>query len=215
LTLPEQFEVKDFLQGDSAPRIRLIRARAPFPMSQKVDPSSNFQSLPALCLAGIRQHSKPDALNSKREGRWERIPAEEFLERIESVALGLVELGVRPGDRVALVSENRPEWSIVDLAILSLGAINVPIYTTQAVEQVRFILEDSGTRLLFVSGRRVFKHARPGIDGLPKLERIIFFDEEAAEALEGPERLASWKSWGAGARPESQKLSSNCWPPCV
>jgi long-chain acyl-CoA synthetase len=175
-------------------------SRAPFLMSQKVDPSSNFQSLPALCLAGIRRHGKPDALNSKGEGCWERIPAEEFLERIERVALGLVELGVRPGDRVALVSENRPEWSIVDLAILSLGAVNVPIYTTQAVEQVRFILEDSGTRLLFVSGKRVFKHARPGIDGLPKLERIIFFDEEAAGAAEGAGTLRELEELGRGRK---------------
>lgn len=153
-------------------------------MSQMVEPSSNFQSLPALCMSGVRQHGKTDALNRKRDGRWERISAEEFLRRIERVALGLSELGVRAGDRVALLSENRPEWSIVDLAILSLGAVNVPIYTTQAVEQVRYILADSGARLLFVSGKRVFKHARPGVDGLEQLERIIFFDEGADEGVE-------------------------------
>jgi long-chain acyl-CoA synthetase len=153
-------------------------------MSQKVDPSSNFTSLPALCLAGISQHGKPDALNRKREGRWERISAQEFVARVRRVALGLAELGIKAGDRVALLSENRPEWSIVDLAILSIGAVNVPIYTTQAVEQVRFILEDSGTRLLFVSGKRVFKHARPGVEGITQIERIIFFDEEATEGVE-------------------------------
>ena len=53
-------------------------------------------------------------------------------------------LGVKRGDRIAIISENRPEWSLVDLAILGLGAVNVPIYTTQAVEQIRFILENSG-----------------------------------------------------------------------
>ena len=153
-------------------------------MSQQVEASSNFQSLPAMCLAGVRRHGKPDALNRKRDGRWERISAGEFLTRIERVALGLFELGIRPGDRVGLLSENRPEWSIVDLAILSLGAVNVPIYTTQAVEQVRYILGDSGARLLFVSGKRVFKHARPGVDGLEQLERIIFFDEGAHEGIE-------------------------------
>ena len=165
-------------------------------MNQIQDSLSNSQSLPALCIASIRQHRKPDALNHKRDGRWVSIPAEEFITRIERIALGLVELGIKPGDRIALLSENRPDWSIVDLAILSLGAVNVPIYTTQAVEQVRYILEDSGARLLFVSGKRVFKHARPGIDGLAQLERIIFFDEEAAEGVEGAGTLAALEEMG-------------------
>ncbi|MBD0371760.1 MAG: long-chain fatty acid--CoA ligase [Pyrinomonadaceae bacterium] len=167
-------------------------------MSQKAEPSS-YHSLPALCLSGIKEHRKPDALNRKRDGRWEPIAAEEFVERVRRVALGLVELGIRPGDRVALISENRPEWSIVDLAILSLGAVNVPIYTTQAVEQVRFILEDSGARLLFVSGKRVFKHARPGIEGVATLERIVFFDEEAAEGLERAGTLGELEERGSVA----------------
>jgi long-chain acyl-CoA synthetase len=169
-------------------------------MSQTADTSSNFQSLPALCLAGIGQHNKADALNHKRAGSWVRIPAEAFIERVEHVALGLVELGIKPGDRVALLSENRPEWSIVDLAILSLGAVNVPIYTTQAVEQVRYILEDSGTRLLFVSGKKVFKHARPGVDGLGQLERIIFFEDEAAEGIERAGTLAELEEKGSQRR---------------
>ncbi|MDX6693387.1 MAG: long-chain acyl-CoA synthetase, partial [Blastocatellia bacterium] len=86
---------------------------------------------------------------------------------------------------------------IVDLAILSLGAINVPIYTTQAVEQVRFILEDSGARMLFVSGRKVFKHARAGIESVEQLERIIFFEADAAENVERGMTLETLESHGA------------------
>jgi long-chain acyl-CoA synthetase len=142
-------------------------------------------TVPQLCLDAARGHNKPDALNTKRGGDWHNISGATFRERVSHVALGLNDIGVRRGDRVALLSENRPEWSIVDLAILSIGAVNVPIYTTQAVEQVRFILEDSGARLLFVSGRRVFKHARPGIEGTPALEGMVFFDEDAASQVEG------------------------------
>jgi long-chain acyl-CoA synthetase len=79
---------------------------------------------------------------------------------------------------------------------LSLGAINVPIYTTQAVEQVRFILEDSGARALFVSGRKTFKHARPGIDGVEHLEKIIFFDEDATSGVEGSITLRALEASG-------------------
>ncbi|MEP6912261.1 MAG: long-chain fatty acid--CoA ligase [bacterium] len=136
-------------------------------------------TLPQLCLGAIRRHAKPDALNQKNDGKWLHISAEAFIARVRHVALGLAELGITAGDRVALLSENRPEWSIVDLAILSLGAVNVPIYTTQAVDQVRFIIEDSGARAIFVSGRKVFKHAREGLKNSNTLERIIFFDGEA------------------------------------
>ena len=138
------------------------------------------ETLPGLCLAALGRHAKPDALNHKREGAWVRISGAEFSARVRAVALGLASLGVRAGDRVALLSENRPEWSIVDLAILSLGAVNVPIYTTQAVEQVRYILEDAGARTLVVSNRRTFRHARAGVEAAGKVECLIFFDDDAA-----------------------------------
>ncbi|HVF26705.1 MAG TPA: AMP-binding protein, partial [Pyrinomonadaceae bacterium] len=133
-------------------------------------------TIPELCLTALRLHSKPDAVNFKHGGEWLHLSADAFVARVRAVALGLAELGVLKGDRVALLSENRPDWSIVDLAILSLGAVNVPVYTTQAPEQVKYILEDSGARLLFISGRKVFKHARPGIEGVGGLEGIIVFD---------------------------------------
>ena len=140
-------------------------------------------SLPSLCLAASIEHNKSDALNYKVRGEWIHIPAPEFVRRVRHVALGLAALGIKAGDRVALLSENRPEWSIADLAILSLGAVNVPIYTTQAVDQVEFILSDSGTRAMFISGRKVFKHARAALESLSLPVKLIFFDEEAAEDL--------------------------------
>jgi long-chain acyl-CoA synthetase len=136
-------------------------------------------TLPNLCFSAIRKHRKADALNHKRDGSWVSISAEEFVERVTNVALGLRDLGVRAGDRIALLSENRPEWSIVDLAMLCLRAVSVPIYTTQAVDQVRYILENSGARFLFVSGKRVLKHAMAGLAGVETVERLIFFDKEA------------------------------------
>jgi long-chain acyl-CoA synthetase len=159
--------------------------------------TSALNTIPKLCLDAIYRHAKADALNEKREGKWLHIAADTFIRRVRHIAMGLAELGIEAGDRVALLSENRPEWSMTDLAILSLGAINVPIYTTQAVEQVRFILEDSGARALFVSGRKTFKHARPGIEGVEQLEKIIFFDEEAAEGVESALALSALEANGA------------------
>jgi len=146
--------------------------------------TSEPTSVPGLCLAAALKHAKRDALNHKIGDEWINMPAEEVVERVRNVALGLADLGIKPGDRVALLSENRPEWSIVDLAILSLGAVNVPIYTTQAVDQVRYILTDSGARALFVSNRKLFKHAEDALVGLDFLEKIIFFEDEISDGAD-------------------------------
>ena len=160
-------------------------------------------TLPQLCLASIQKNSKRDALNHKRGKEWVNIGGEEFVRRVRHITLGLSELGIRAGDRVALLSENRPDWSITDLAILSLGAINVPIYTTQAVEQARFILSDSGARAIFVSGRKVYKHAREAIEQLDQLEHLIFFDAEAVAGVERALTLDALEASGA-ARERAQ-----------
>ena len=158
--------------------------------------SQSPASLPKLCLTATLKHGKSDALNQKVDGEWIHISATTFVERVRHVALGLAQLGIKRGDRLALLSENRPEWSIVDLAILSLGAVNVPIYTTQAVDQIRYILTDSGARALFVSNRRLFKHAHKALERLGFLERVIFFDEEAGEGIESAMTLAGLEESG-------------------
>ena len=145
--------------------------------------STDASSVPGLILAAVLRHNKEDALNHRSDGKWHNIPAAKFVERVKNVALGLAGLGIRPGDRVALLSENRPEWSIADLAILSLGAINVPIYTTQALEQVDYILSDSGARAIFISTRRLYKHVLPVFAKRP-LEHVVFFEPEVAEDVE-------------------------------
>jgi len=154
-------------------------------------------TVPAMCLEALRRHAKPDAVNIKSGERWLHLPGEAIIRRVRAVALGLSALGVRKGDRVALLSENRPDWSVTDLAILSLGAVNVPIYTTQAPEQVRFILEDSGARVLFVSGRKVYRHARPGIEGVGTVGRVVFFDDDAAPSHAGALTLFELEKQGA------------------
>ena len=145
--------------------------------------STGASSIPALCLEASLKHAKTDALNHKSDGEWVHMSAASFVERVQNVTLGLAALGIRPGDRIALLSENRPEWSIVDLAILSLGAINVPIYTTQAVDQIEFILADSGARAIFISNRKLFRHARTAVASR-MLEYLIFFDPDVAEDLD-------------------------------
>ena len=165
----------------------------------------DLSSVPGLCLDAVLRHRKSDALSHRDDGKWINVPAEDFVERVRNTALGLAALGIRPGDRIALLSENRPEWSIVDMAILSLGAINVPIYTTQAIEQVDYILSDSGAKAIFISNRRLFKHAQPALTKRA-LEHFIFFEPEVAEVIERGISLEQMEQNGrelAQQRPEA------------
>lgn len=169
--------------------------------SAKIDVSKERKlettsSLPGLCLNAVLKHGKPDALNHKLGDKWINITAESFVDRVRNVALGLADMGIKPGDRIALLSENRPEWSIADLAILSLGAINVPIYTTQAIDQIRYILADSGARAIFVSNRKLFKHAAKALEGLDPLERVIFFEGQGDPDVERSTTLESLEKVG-------------------
>ncbi len=137
------------------------------------------QTVPHYCIESFRRNNKKDALAYKIGDVWTYLSGTETIDRIKRIASGLASLGVKAGDRVAIISENRPEWSLTDLAILSLRAVNVPIYTTQAVDQIRYILEDSGAKMLFVSGKKLLKHAEAAVQSVERIERLVFFDRDA------------------------------------
>ncbi len=154
-------------------------------------------TLPHFCIESFRRNNKRDALAYKVGDVWNYLSGPEAVERVKRIAAGLAGLGIKAGDRVAIISENRPEWSLADLAILSLRAVNVPIYTTQAVEQIRYILEDSGAKMLFVSGKKLLKHAEAAIQSVERIEKLIFFDADAKP--EGDSRSMTLAEVEAGA----------------
>ena len=90
---------------------------------------------------------------SRRTGdEWSDVTAAEFLDEVQAVAKGLVAAGVEVGDRVALLSKTRYEWTLLDYAIWFAGAVTVPIYETSSAEQIGWILQDSGTRAIVAEG---------------------------------------------------------------
>ena len=122
---------------------------------------------------GIKKHDQEVFIATKRDGEWVKTSKSEFLEKVRNLALGLYELGVRKGDKVSIHSENSAEWVICDQAILSIGAVNVPIYTTQPGEQIKYILENSEAKIHIVSNDDLFADSQPFIDKLPELESVI------------------------------------------
>ena len=122
---------------------------------------------------------KPLIMGRCRSGGVEGMSSKELFERIREVSLGLVALGVSAGDRVAIVSESRPEWVISDLAILARGAVTVPIYPTLSAAQARYILEDCGARIAIVSTKLQAEKIQEIRHLLPALEAIVVIDDAA------------------------------------
>lgn len=125
----------------------------------------------------VRLHNRPDVLNYKRDDAWRPISSDEMLARARHIALGLYSLGIRRGDRVALLSENCPEWTLTDAGSLFAGVIDVPIYPTLTPPQVAYILKDSGSRVLFIQNLAKFEQVHDMLADCPSLEQIVFFDE--------------------------------------
>lgn len=105
----------------------------------------------SMFFAAIEKYDRADALMYKVNGVWEKFSHKTILERVRRVALGLRELGINQSDRVGLLSENRPEWAIIDYACICSGLTDIPIYPTLPAEQIPYLLNDSGARALFVS----------------------------------------------------------------
>ena len=110
-------------------------------------------SLPAMFLNQAELLGERPFLWAKRDGSWQPLTWNETADRVIALAAGLQNLGLKPGDRVALISENRPEWVIADLAIMAAGGITVPAYTTNTVADHLHILDNSGAKLAVVSTR--------------------------------------------------------------
>jgi long-chain acyl-CoA synthetase len=135
-----------------------------------------------------RHFRKPDLLRFKSGGAWREIATDDFVSTVRSLALGLESLGIRKGDRVAILSENRPEWTAFDHALLNLGAVSVPIYPSLLADQIRFMLDNSQARVLIVSGPAQMEKVRPVLPSLPGLTQVI-----AMEAPSGaPEGVLPW-----------------------
>jgi long-chain acyl-CoA synthetase len=166
---------------------RLSPATVASEVSRKRVPLSDDEpaTLVDMFLRAASEYKKPDALNYKCEGSWRSISSDEMIERARSIALGLYTLGVRHGDRVGLLSQNCPEWTLSDAGALFAGAIDVPIYPTQTPSQVCYILQDSGARVLFIQNLAAFERVSEAIKGCSTLERVVFFDADGVHERVG------------------------------
>jgi long-chain acyl-CoA synthetase len=142
-------------------------------------------TLNKLFRESVDRYRGREFLQFKRAGEWHRLTYSDVADRVRDLAMGLHALGLKAGDRIAIWSENRPEWNTADLATLAIGAVDVPVYTTQARDQIEYILSDSGARAIFVSSPYL-SSALEIKKASPNLEFVISLDPIVAEAAYPP-----------------------------
>ena len=186
------------MSGADQPNPALNVTMAGFPSPARYasgGPRPTPSTINKLFFEAVERYDSDDALLFKRSGSWEPIAHKVLLERVRRTWLGLSKLGIVAGDRVAILSENRPEWTIVDYACICSGITDVPIYSTLPAAQLPHVLNDSGAKIVFVSTReQALKIASVRAD-LPLLTHIIGFD--ATEADDCDMTLAQLEATGA------------------
>ncbi len=136
---------------------------------------------------------KEDVIAGKENGKWVKFDIQTIRKMADEISYGLLKLGVKKGDKIATISPNRPEWNIIDMAILQIGAVHVPVYPTISEKDYRYILTHSEVKFIFVSGWELYrkiKHIVPNIatvqgvytfkhfDDVPHLQELIKLGQE-------------------------------------
>jgi len=136
-------------------------------------------TLAGLLVNTVKTYPKPDLMLYKKDGAFTPISTQEFGDGVKHLALGLKALGFEEGQKLCLLSENRPAWTMTDFATLCAGGLTVPIYTTLVSEQIRYIIEDSDATVVVVSNSDLWKKVEPLRPGLAKVKHYITFADEA------------------------------------
>lgn len=143
------------------------------PASTMIDYKRIFD-IPAYQL---RQFPKKDCVNAKVNGTWKNYSTQDLIDQMDKVSLALLASGIKKGDVVSIISNNRPEWNFADLGIMQAGGITVPIYPTISEEDYVYILNNAETKLLFVSSADLYAKMQRIRDRIPSIREIFTFDD--------------------------------------
>lgn len=153
----------------------------------------------------LQNAPQPCALAGKEQGKWVQYSTEQFKHTADRISYALLQLGIGVGDKIALISNNRPEWNFADMGILQTGAVNVPVYPTISDHDLRFILMDAEVKIVFVSTADLESKTRKACEGMVSPPEIYTFNKvegakhfqdliRLGESHPNPEKLQSIKS---------------------
>jgi len=158
------------------------------------------QSLPEALFHTAKQHAVNPAQWYREQGEYLPITYAQLVTRIRHVAAGLMKSGIKAGDRVGLLMENRPEWAVADFAILSIGAVTVPLYCSYRPQDMSYVLNDSGAIAIFTSGGHLLRDLLIAIESCPHIRHIYAIENTARS--DSVETLVSLE----GVEPDQEKL---------
>jgi len=147
-------------------------------------------------LIAYKNFQKADIFNRKRDGEWKNYSTSDTLEIIQTLALGLLELKVKPGDKIAIISGNRPAWNFVDFAVQVIGGVTVPMYPTITIEDYDYIFKDAEVKYIFCENEELYLKAKEAAKGNKLIKGIYTFDPVA-----DVEMWTSVKELGEGKDP--------------
>lgn len=146
------------------------------------------------------KYNRADVLNAKIKGSWQSWSIGEICTIADELSFGLMNAGIGPDDKVAIVSPNRPEWVLADFGIAQLGAVSVPVYPTMSAADTEFILNDAGVKIVFVADRDLFDKINTIKGNTPSVQHIFTFDA-LSEARHWSELITDGKN-----NPQPEKL---------
>jgi long-chain acyl-CoA synthetase len=168
-----------------------MRLHSFFSVTQPSGLKEYLMNLVQIFFEQTRRLGDKTALKVKRDGAYVDISWSEWAGNVEAVAGGLLSQGLQPGAKVALLSENRPEWTYADLAILACACADSPVYPTNRALQVEYIVKDSEAEFLFVSTAEQLEKGLAIISNCPALKKIFVFDENIPKNLLEHEQVMS------------------------
>ena len=143
----------------------------------------------------LEKHPRKDALGGKKNGEWYTYSTEEYATKSHQFALGLLALGIKPGDKVATVTANCPEWNFADMGMAMVGVIHVPIYPTIGEDEYKYILKHAEAKILIVGDKKLFEKLNPLANMLDGLDAVYSFEEvEGAKNYEEILKLGESKN---------------------
>ena len=169
-----------------------------------------WPNLTAMFFDQVDRLGERPFLWAKRDGNWRPLSWGDTAARVSALARGLIAAGIEPGDRVVLVSENRPAWAIADLAINAIGAVTVPAYITNTVDGHAHVLKDSGAKGAIVSQRRLAEHVLAAAGRCPDLRFVAAMDPPP-ESRSAPVRLLHLDQLIETGRARHENIVEKAW----
>ena len=159
----------------------------------------------------IQFPDKTDVLAGKEEGKWRRYTVQEYIDYCDWVSYALLSTGIKKGDKIAIISNNRPEWNFTDFGISQIGAVSVPIYPTISSEEYAYILGHVEPKLVFISDKNLFEKIKPIADQNPGISDIYTFDD-VSKAKQFAEFVKLGKERASGLKEELERAKAAVKP---